>query len=151
MILVKYEDNEYYLAEQITNVQVGEHIYVSGYDKFGDITGYANVKHNLISIQTTSSVISISPNKLYTILGSTKSGFKYLLNKKDLDIQFGNHSTKEIIDYFVKFCKNESDLDKCGTDFNNYFFSKKSNKIKVELVDETKTELFFGDIKPILC
>jgi hypothetical protein len=71
--------------------------------------------------KTTSSVISITPNKLYNILGSTKSGFKYLLNKKDLDIQFGNHSTKEIIDYFVKFCKNESDLNKCGTDFNNYF------------------------------
>jgi hypothetical protein len=147
---VKYEDNEYYLATPITNVQVGGNVYVSGYDTFGDITGYANVDHNLIRIQTTSSVISVSPNKLYNILGSTKSGFKYLLNKKDLDIQFGNHSTKEIIDYFVKFCKNESDLDKCGTDFNNYFFNKKSNKIQVELVDETKTELFFGDIKPTL-
>ena len=59
--------------------------------------------------------------------------------------------TEEIIDYFVKFCKNESDLNKCGTEFNNYFFSKKSNKIKVELLDGNKTELFFGDIKPILC
>ena len=150
MILINYENNEYYLAMPITNIQVGEYVYVSGYNTFGDITGYANVKHNLIRIQTSSSVISISPNNVYTILGSTKSGFKYLLNKKDLDVQFGTYTTKEIIDYFVKFCKNESDLNKCATDFNNYFFSKKSNKIKVELVGETKTELFFGDIKPIL-
>jgi hypothetical protein len=147
---VKYEDNEYYLADQITNIQVGEHVYVSGYNRFGDIIGYANVKHNLISIQTTSSVISISPNNVYTVLGSTKSGFKYLLSKKDLDIQFGTYTAKEIIDYFVNFCKNESDLNKCATNFNHYFIKNKSNNVKVELIDENKSELFFGDIKPVL-
>ena len=60
MILINYENNEYYLAMPITNIQVGEYVYVSGYNTFGDITGYANVKHNLIRIQTSSSVISIS-------------------------------------------------------------------------------------------
>jgi len=151
MILIKYGNNEYYLATPITNVQVGEYVYVSGYNTFGNITGYANVKHNLIRIETSSSIISISPENVYTILGSIKSGFKYLLNKKDLDIQFGAYSTKEIIDYFVNFCKNESDLNKCATDFNHYFINNKSNKVKVELIDENKSELFFGDIKPVLC
>jgi len=150
MILVKYDNNEYYLVTPITDVQVGEHVYVSGYNTFGDITGYANVKHNLIRIKASSSVISISPSNVYTILGSTKKGFKYLLNKKDLDIQFGTYTAKEIIDYFVNLCKNESDLNKCATNFNNYFINNKSNKVKVELIDENKSELFFGDIKPIL-
>jgi hypothetical protein len=149
MILIRYKDNEYYIAKPISNIDVGSYVFVSGYETFGELLGYANTEHNLIKIKGSSTYLSVSQNKLYEIVGSTKSGFKYSLNRKDLDFQFGAFTPKEVIQYYLNYCeKNENaTID----DFNIFFLNKNRNVITIEEINlESNSELVFGDVKPML-
>ena len=149
MILFRFDDNEYYIAKPISNVVVGEHVYVSGYNTFGEITGYANTTHNLIKIKGKSTYFSVSQHKLYEIIGSTKVGFRYSLNRKDLDFQFGAYTPKEIIQYFLNYCG--KNVNTTIEDFSNLFFDKNKTIFDIEEINlDSPFELCFGDIKQIL-
>lgn len=149
MILIRYKDNEYYIANQISNIDVGSYVFISGYETFGEILGYANTEHNLIKIKGPSTYLSVSQNKLYQIVGSTKPGFKYSLNRKDLDFQFGTFTPKEVIQYYLNYC--EKNKDATIDDFNRLFLNKNRNLINIEEITiDSNSELVFGDVKPML-
>jgi len=146
MILIRYEDGEYYIAEPISTIDIGSYVFISGYEKFGEVQGYANTSHNLIKVKGESSYFSVSQNKLYNIIGSTKPRYKLILNKKDLNFQFGLYTPKEIIEFYLQFCdKNkEATID----DFNNLFFDNNRNVFNIHNIETI--DLKFGDVRPLL-
>jgi len=149
MILFRFEDNEYYIAKPISNVVIGTYVYVSGYNTFGEITGYANPTHNLIKIKGISSNLSVSQHFLYKIIGSTKEGFKHSLNRKDLEFQFGAYTPKEIIQYFLNY--GGKNVNTTIEDFSNLFFDKNKTVHYIEDIDNNSNiVLVFGDVKPML-
>lgn len=149
MILIKYEDKEYYVAKPISSVDVGSHVFVSGYETFGEILGYANTEHNLIKLKGKSTYFSVSLSKLYEIVGSTKSGYKHLLNKTDLDFQFGLFTPKQVIEFYLEYC--DKNKDATIDDFSRLFFDKNKTVHNIEDIDNNSNiVLVFGDVKPML-
>lgn len=147
MILIRYEDGEYYIGEPISTIDVGLYVFISGYQTFGKIIGYANNTHNLIKVKGESTYFSVSKNKLYNIIGSTKMGYKYLLNKKHLDFQFGKYTPKEVIKFYLEYCDNNKNAT--IDDFDKLFFNMNVTIIEDITFDSNHT-FKFGDVKPLL-
>lgn len=149
MILIRYDDDEYYIAKPISDVKISDFVFISGYETFGKVMGYANKKNNLIEIKGESTYFSVSKEKLYEVVGSTKIGFTYSLNKKDLDFQFGLFTPKEVIQFYLEYCNRNKDVT--IDDFNNLFFKRNKDVINIEEITLDKSiKLKFGDVKPML-
>lgn len=149
MILIRYDDDEYYIAKPISDVKISDFVFISGYETFGEVMGYANKENNLIEIKGESTYFSVSKEKLYEVVGSTKIGFTYSLNKKDLDFQFGLFTPKEVIQFYLEYCNRNKDVT--IDDFNNLFFKRNKDVVNIEEITLDKSiELKFGDVKPML-